>query len=157
MLIVIAIVIIVVYCVSLSVPDTLPESSSYNRGYGLNEDSVDTLVSRIAWSNHYKARIYTVPKILVTSAALGVIALTCVQNKLPSGIDLARFVFVSTIILTACGNYLSHHGEKFPHYAIDRNVKLLQKKLGLQNSLPDRNLEIFSPASDCWNFFFEPI
>jgi hypothetical protein len=154
MLIVSILVIIVAYCALIAGPQSSPENSAYNRGYGEDSDTVDTLVSRIEWSNHYKSRIHLVHRFVVFSFIIGVVVITCIQNRIPSGIDLARFVFICTVMSLALNKYITHHGEKFPHYAIDRNVKLLRKKLGLQKNLPTRNLQIFPNTSECWNFVF---
>lgn len=136
---------------------TGPESDAYNKGYGSKQESVATLLTRIEWSNHCKGRVNLLPRHYIYSVIIVLFVLIAVLNRIPTGLELARGIFVSFLFLMALTNYNNHHGDKFPHYAIDSNVQLLRKKLKLRKTPISRVKKVWSSTSQCWNFFFKDI
>jgi hypothetical protein len=129
----------------------------YSKGYGDTKDSISTLFQRIDWSNHYKGRDNLYIRHLLYSIAIVFIILSITKNALPEIISYIQGVFIMFVLLQAFNNYFIYHSEKFAHYAIDSNLKLLRKKLKIKREKKITKIwhEKFPGASPCWNFNFK--
>lgn len=107
------------------------EAPIFQRGYGRRSESVDVLLDRIDWSNHYKGRISPFQRNLILTLLFTPVVIIVATNAPPSPKQCIQTGFVLLILLQALYYYIDYHSEKFPHYAIDRNVNILRKKLGL--------------------------
>lgn len=132
-----------------------PESEYFNKGYGNKDDEIDVLLSRIGWANRYKRRIGFFARYLFYSLLIVFMLFVVCLNRVAKPQEYISGVFLCVFILVAFHQYTQHHCEKFGHYAIDRNIKILRKKLGVKQvkDLTASNHK-FIGASDCWNFTY---
>lgn len=130
-----------------------PECSIYNKGYGSGRDNVNILLDRIQYANHYKGRLNIYSRHIVY-AFLIVVVLSQIWPSI-SILQFIQAVFVTFLLIQSFYVYTQHHSEKFPHYSIDRNIRLIKKKLRLKGACKlSPSKRIFSSASSCWNFTY---
>jgi hypothetical protein len=128
----------------------------YSKGYGSVKEPINTLIDRIDWANNYKGRVDINSRYLIYSLVITFCILSVTENRLPSVLSYIRGVLIMFILLRTFHFYLNHHAEKFPHYAIDRNIKILRKKMKLKkSSVQDSKYKIFPGSSSCWNFSYQ--
>lgn len=132
-----------------------PESIYFNKGYGSKSDDLATLLERCNWANHYKGRLPIFWRQLCYAFIVTFIILLISTNSIPTPRIYIQCVFVSWMILNALNQYVQHHCEKFSHYAIDRNINLIRKKLKVKKVPIVPVLEKFPGASSCWNFVYK--
>lgn len=145
----ILIIIILFVSIMLGSKSCTPYSPDFNRGYGSRKDDVETLLNRTEWANNYKGRLYFVFRHIFYSIVITFIILCMVYNTLPPPMIFLQCAFVNFILLHAFHNYIQYHCEKFSHYAIDRNLKIVRQKLGMSYSTPPKTNYTFSYGSSC--------
>lgn len=129
-----------------------PTDKPFNCSYGSLKEPVSKIIDRIDWANRYKARVFQKLRFLFCSIILTFFVLFIYENQIPQFSRYLQCLFISWIIMVAFYQYTEHHGDKYAHYGIDRNVKLLRKKLQLKKRPVKPSNIIFPLASDCLNF-----
>jgi hypothetical protein len=131
-------------------------TSVHNKAYGDVDETIDILISRIDWANHYKARSNLQLRFILYSFIISFIVLSVIDNRLPNVFSYLTAVMIIFIFLRSFNYYFDYHMEKFPHYAIERNLCLLRKKLKIKRQQPPQGkYNTFSGASKCWNFKYK--
>ena len=144
---------IVILAYALCKNECGPSISIYQSGYGDKKENVATLLDRTEWANKYKARLnYNLRYIFL--ATLLMLGVTIVIDIYLSQVEFIRGVFIMFVVFYAFHNFINHHSEKFGHYAVDRNIKIIRKKLHLKKKdLKVSNIK-FSNSSPCYNFTY---
>lgn len=149
----------ILICFVIAIKESLktngPECNAFNKGYTKNDDTVDTILTKLEWTNNYRARINYTSRFFMFSVVISFLSLLVSHNRIPNGVDAARSVLITCILLIAFNQYILHHSEKFPHYAIGSGIKRLKTKLGARKTKLKRDKTRFLPSSPCWNFFFK--
>ena len=129
-------------------------NSSVMKGYGNNKESIDVLLDRIQWSNHYPARLniiarYAFYAVFISSLISIVFGNGSSQNILQSTI----LVF---IVLIGSNDFFVHHSDKFTSYFIDDNLESIRQKLNLKSNIESLtvNQTKFSGNHDCYTFVY---
>jgi len=131
-----------------------PTDKCFNCAYGSSKDSIGTIIDRIDWANHYKGRIPHTLRYLFCAIILTFLILFIYENSVPKFSRFIQCLFISWIVLVAFYEYTQHHGDKYAHYGIHRNTKLLRKKLQTPKKTVKPSDIIFPLASDCFNFTY---
>ncbi len=131
-----------------------PESFYFTKGYGQKSESIGVLLDRTEWVNHYKGRLNLVWRHLFYSMAIVFMASLVVCSELPQPLKYIQGVLIVFVLLQTFHHYTQHHCEKFGHYAVDRNIKLIRKKLKLKKGWIKPQKCKFSGDSGCWNFVY---
>lgn len=149
-LIVLIVVLIFYYCKKYS------GIAVYSKGYGHPKDTVETLFDRMEWANHYKGRDAIFLRHFLYSLVITFVVLSVLENRLPSIQKYFQGVFLVFLMLQTFYNYFQYHAEKFAHFSIEDNIKLLRKKLKLKKGrLSKIWYTKFPGASPCRNFSYK--
>lgn len=127
-----------------------PNDPIFNKNYGTKTDSVDTILSRCVLANNYKANLNYKARHLLYAILIGFVVLVVHENSFPNFHKYLQSVFIIWVLLQGLHGYVQHHCEKFSHYAIDKNINLVRKKLKLSKKITDaKPLQNLVP---CWNY-----
>lgn len=129
-----------------------PTSAYFTKGYGGKKESIATLLTRTEWANNYKGRINIVWRHMAYAFLIVLILSLVLFSEVLSPQKYVQGVFTVFILLQAFHFFTQHHCEKFAHYAIDRNIKIIRKRLGLSKVSVDPQKCKFVGASSCWNY-----
>lgn len=104
---------------------------SLNKGYRAHEKDIATLLSRIKWVNGYKNRTNYALRYIIYSTIISGLLYIIIGN-ISAGTFLQMFLII-WLSLYSLQKYFEHHAEKYAHYYIYDNIKMLQKCLKLKN------------------------
>ena len=145
------IICITIYAFILNRKYTGANAVSLNKGYRADENDIAILLSRIKWVNRYKNRVNYVLRYIIYSSIIS--SLLCiVVGDVPAGTFLQMFL-ITWLSIYSLHKYFDHHAEKYAHYYIYDNVKMLQKLLRLKD-IDDFPTHINNEpiTSECHNF-----
>ena len=131
-----------------------------NKGYYQNSDTIEIMLDRIQWANHYTGRLNIAPRYIFFAISIATSSSIILLNKMPDPMLFIGTVICTWLFLMCFGGFFSHHADKFNNYAIDQNVDKLRKKLGCVKgdfSKLEKQTVKFSPDDDCPNFVYSPI
>lgn len=136
--------------------DYCPEGIYNSKGYGNVEESVQILLDRCDWANQYAGRINLSIRFLLIAFICTLLVLVVIQNKIPEISVYIQGVLLMWLFLRGSHYFFRHHCDKFSNYAIDRNIRLIRKKLNIKGGgkLHPRTCK-FKSASSCWNFTYK--
>lgn len=152
-------VIILIVCICYVYLKRLSGSKVWTRAYGDKQEDIETLLNRIQWANNFRSQLRIPLRHLFISLIISLCVLTLMCDGAPSIPDYVRTVFVMFVLLQAFYNFSQFHCEKFPHYAIDRNVRLIRKRCGIRRSKlpPQSRIQKFPVVSACYNYTYSNI
>jgi len=127
-----------------------PNSQIFSKNYGSSSDSVDTILSRCVLANNYKDNLNYKGRHLIFALIITFFVLLAYENAIPRPYKYIQSVFIMWVLLQGLHEYVQHHCEKFSHYAIDRNISLIRRKLKLGKKIVgEQSLQNLLP---CWNY-----
>ncbi len=136
-----------------STKEYTPEGKNNINGYGIMNDSIGTLLDRIEWSSSYRGRINASIRYLFYAIVVTLIILCLANNKTPEPLLFIQCTFVAWVFMRGFYYYSIHHCDKFSDYAIQRNIKILRKKLSIKKGkISPAITKKFKSFSKCWNF-----
>lgn len=129
-------------------------NSSVTKGYGNNKESINVLLDRIQWSNHYPARLNIVAR--YAFYAVFISFLTSIVFGNGSAQNILQSTIVVLVILIGSNSFFVHHSDKFTSYFIDDNIKSIRQKLNLKSNIEGliANQTNFSGNHDCSTFVY---
>lgn len=107
---------------------------SQRKGRGHDDESVETLLNRIAWSSK-KAEVkylYSMSYIIAYAIMLGVVAL--VLQRVPTVYEMVMIIAGAFLITFSVFTLFSFHTDRYPLYYIRENVGRIKDKLGLDTT-----------------------
>lgn len=149
-----AIVILIIISFQNITKEYSPEGKFNNKNYGVLSEDISVLLSRIEWANSYPGKINTATRFFFYSLIVSFIALLISLNKIPTPLIYIQVVLAIWICMKIFSRYTYHHCDKFSSYGIQRNIRLLRKKLGLKKaeiSALHKDYK-FPSVSSCWNY-----
>jgi len=133
-----------------------PENKYINKSYGNINESVQLVLDRTEFASHYKGRLNVKAKYFLYSLILSFITSTIyTESVLPSPKIYIQTVFTLWLVLLSFHRFFEHHSEKFGNYAINKNIKLLRKKLNLKKGKEKLPISRKFPLNSCWNFTYK--
>ena len=133
-----------------------PENKYINKSYGNINESIQLLLDRTEFASHYKGRLNVKAKYFLYSLILSFITSTIyTESVLPSPKIYIQTVFTLWLVLLSFYRFFEHHSEKFGNYAINKNIKLLRKKLNLKKAKEKLPISRKFPLNSCWNFTYK--
>lgn len=103
------------------------------KGFGKRKESIETLLDRIQWSNHYKGRVDIYSQKMFFSIII-TFFVSIINNRINSLFFLQSVICV-WLILIVLDNFFTYHSDKYSSYFIDKNVKNIRMKLKLGSNL----------------------
>ena len=138
---------------------TTPASEIFQKGYGNKEETITTLLDRIEYNNNYKGRLNIYYRFFLESVIIALISSIIIINKIPKAITLLQLIFIVWIILVLYNGYFEYHADKFPAYAIKKNLNHIRHKLNCKkklNSLTDNKYK-FKHSANCYLFNYNTL
>jgi len=156
------IVVIIVFILSLYFITPTLFSIGYlsNKGYYQNSDTIEIMLDRIQWSNHYTGRLNRVPRYIFFAISITTSSSIILLNKMPDPMLFICTTICTWLFLMCFGKFFSHHADKFNNFAVDQNVNKIREKLGCVKgdfSNLQKQTERFYPHSECSNFVYSSI
>lgn len=107
---------------------------SQRRGRGHDDESVETLLNRIAWGakhaqTHY---LYSMSYIIAYAIMLGVVAL--VLQRCPTVYEMVMIIAGAFLITFSVFTLFNFHTDRYPLYYIRENVGRIKEKLKLDTT-----------------------
>jgi hypothetical protein len=104
------------------------------KGYGVKDDSIETLLDRIQYSNHYPAKRLIKHRYALYSVIIAFLTSIVYSPKLDSR-NMLQAMIIIWLILICCHSFFNHHSDKFTSYFIDNNIKYIREKLKINSSI----------------------
>lgn len=153
----ICVLIFLVICFRLATKEYGPNGIHNNKAYCKSKDSISTILDRIDWANNYNGRMDTFYRYIFYAIIIAFINSIVIQNNISSPLIYTQCIITTFVMLRAFHFFTQHHCDKFCSYAIDRNIKILRKRLKIkkEDKLLSETTKKFLPYSDCWNFIYK--
>ena len=158
-LIYLVIIILTIFSLLKIVIVTSPKAKIFQKGYSKKSETIETLLDRIEYNNNYKGRINLYYRFFLQAIIIVLISSIIIINKIPKGITLLQLVFIIWIILVLYNNFFEYHADKFPSYAIKKNLKHIREKLNYKkdlSSLTNNNYK-FKSSAKCYLFNYNSV
>lgn len=132
-----------------------PCSSCSAKGYGRKNESVETLLDRIEWSNHYPKRSVIFIRYIFYAIFIAFITSIIYEEKIRPKNMLQSTIVIWTFLLGA-NSFFSHHSDKFTSYFIDNNLSKIRRKLRVKSNIGSlvTNKVTFPNSHDCITFVY---
>ena len=150
---------IIILCISIRYyiclcKDYSPKSKFHNKSFGNSNESIKTLLDRIDWANNYYGRLNITPRFMICSIVSVFLISIFLQNALPNPLLFTQCIFICYLVNRSIYLYCRHHCDKFSAYGIDRNLKILRKKLKLKKGEVNIQKKKFKSSSKCASFVY---
>lgn len=132
-----------------------PECPEMATGYGRRSEEISTLLSRLRWANSYKGRINYTLRYFVFAFIVFFLATVSAGGSFPSASRFFPAVLVVWCCLIALHNFFDHHVDKFGHYFVDRNSRLIERKIDRiekKSLLLNPHKITFRPDGEAWGY-----
>lgn len=144
-----------IICLHLIYRQYGPVNYINNKAYTQPDDSIDTIIERIKWSNHYKGRVNYVCRYFVWSVIITYLVGIICFNDIPKPVTSLQLIIVVWLILNFLDSFFTFHVDKFTSYAIEQNIDKIRMKLKLptkkQSELSEKK-EMPPPYDRCFSF-----
>jgi len=152
-------IIIVILAISLfiSMKNHLGGSTpSVMKGYGKKDESIQVLLDRIQWSNHYPARLNIAARYGFYAVLISFFASIIYEPK-SSTQNILQCTIIVWLILLGSHSFFGHHSDKFTAYFIDDNLNHLRNKLKVSSCIDSLsvNQTKFPGNHDCATFVYD--
>jgi hypothetical protein len=126
------------------------------KGYGKKKESIQVLIDRIQWSNHYPIRMNISARYGIYAIIISFLSSIVYESKL-GACGILQNTIVIWIVLMGLHSFFGHHSDKFKSYFIDDNLEKVREKLHLLSDI--RNLTVnqtkFDRNHNCTNFVYQ--
>jgi hypothetical protein len=131
-----------------------PNNIFVNKGNSKENEDVSILLDRIDWCNHYQGRLDIFSRNGFCSIIICFFISIIYENS--NILNLLQSILIVWFLLNQSTFYFTHHSDKFCSYFIDKNIKLIRKKLRLNSNIHKlKNIPFkYKGEDDCWTFIY---